>query len=399
MLMHVMPPAFADNVSDSIFDQLEKIMSNRHIYNQEKESKLLGLKALLTYDSKQLPLEEQYQIHNKLIEEYWPYSFDSTLSYINRNAAIALELNNLKWINKCNLNLALLLASSGRYKEAQDILKTIDKVYLDTKLTIDYFNCYRKIYSDLDYFALQLESRKEYGYLYEVYTDSIAPLIKEDEDDYLYAQEWQLLDEGRFDECLMINSLRLSKAEMASEKYSYITFQRSMIYEQMGDIPMEEKYLALSAISDIKASRKDNASLAKLALRTYEREDINRAYEYIKYSFEDAVFYNSKLRFVEIANSFSLIMESHEIQSERQKKALIVFTIIISILSLVLFALLYFVYRQNKTLQKAKDELHDVNEQYKAVNRSLEDTMTELRLSFTILPKLIISKNYTLATS
>ncbi|TRX53799.1 hypothetical protein FNH22_20830 [Fulvivirga sp. M361] len=394
-----MPPAFADNVSDSIFDQLEKIMSNRHIYNQEKESKLLGLKALLTYDSKQLPLEEQYQIHNKLIEEYWPYSFDSTLSYINRNAAIALELNNLKWINKCNLNLALLLASSGRYKEAQDILKTIDKVYLDTKLTIDYFNCYRKIYSDLDYFALQLESRKEYGYLYEVYTDSIAPLIKEDEDDYLYAQEWQLLDEGRFDECLMINSLRLSKAEMASEKYSYITFQRSMIYEQMGDIPMEEKYLALSAISDIKASRKDNASLAKLALRTYEREDINRAYEYIKYSFEDAVFYNSKLRFVEIANSFSLIMESHEIQSERQKKALIVFTIIISILSLVLFALLYFVYRQNKTLQKAKDELHDVNEQYKAVNRSLEDTMTELRLSFTILPKLIISKNYTLATS
>jgi len=349
----------ADKVSDSIFYELEKSMANRHI-----------------------PLEEQYQVYNKLIEEYWSYSFDSTLVFINRNTAVAKSLNNIGWVNKCNLSLSFLFASSGRFKEAQDVLGNIDKRYLDTTLTIDYYNCYRKVYSDLHYYALQPISRISYGDLYKAYTDSVAPLITEAEDDYLYAQEWQLLDQKKFEECLKINSLRLAKALLPSEKYSYITFQRSMIYERMGDKLMEKKYLALSAISDIQAARKDNASLAKLASYTYDEGDVDKAYEYIKYSFEDAIFYNSKLRFVEIANSFSLIMDSHQIQTNRQKDALIAFTVIVSLLSLVLFALLYFVYKQNKTLQKAKDELHKVNEQYRAVNKSLEETMVALKLSY-----------------
>jgi Domain of unknown function (DUF6377) len=145
---------------------------------------------------------------------------------------------------------------------------------------------------------------------------------------------------------------------------------------------MEEKYLALSAISDIMASRKDNAALAKLARKLHEEGDINRAYRFIKYSFEDAIFYNSKLRFEEIANPFSLIMESHQIETDKQNRALLIFTIVVSALSVLLLSLLYFVYRQNKTLQKAKIELYQINEQYKEINLSLEETMLALKVSY-----------------
>jgi phosphopantetheine adenylyltransferase len=371
----------SQDVTDSAFSELEKVMEQRSKYDQEREKRLSGLKSLLTSDGKPIEKEEAYKINIKLIEEYWPYSFDSTLSYINRNLAIASDLNNHERKNKSKLDLTLLLASSGRYKEAQDILRSIDRTHLTVDLTIKYFNCYRKIYSDLDYFAFDSPIAEDYGKIYGQYTDSVASLIKE-EDDYLYAKEWKLFDEGRFDECLKVNSLRLSKVKVATEKYSYITFQRSMVYEQMGDTGMEQKYLALSAISDILASRKDNASLAKLARKIHDNGDTERAYRYIKYSFEDAIFYNSKLRFVEIASPFSLIMESHQIEKDKQNKALMIFTVVVSALSVILLSLLYFVYRQNKTLQKAKSELHQINEQYKEINLSLKETMAALKTSY-----------------
>jgi Domain of unknown function (DUF6377) len=372
----------AQGGNDSIFIELEKVMAQRSKYDYEKAKRLQSLKSLLIYDGKPIGKEEAYHINNKLIEEYWAYSFDSTFSYINKNLYIALSLQRHEWSNRTKLDLILLLASSGRYKEAQDILKGIDMIHLTPDLKIKYFNSYRRIYSDLDYFAHESVLLEDYAANYRAYTDSLSSLINQDDDDKLYAQEWDFFDQRNFEECLKINSLRLSKANIATEKYSYITFQRSMIYGEMKDNTMEEKYLALSAISDIMASRKDNAALAKLARKLHEEGDINRAYRFIKYSFEDAIFYNSKLRFEEIANPFSLIMESHQIETDKQNRALLIFTIVVSALSVLLLSLLYFVYRQNNILQKAKIELYQINEQYKEINLSLEETMLALKVSY-----------------
>jgi Domain of unknown function (DUF6377) len=372
----------AQGGNDSIFIELEKVMAQRSKYDYEKAKRLQSLKSLLIYDGKPIGKEEAYHINNKLIEEYWAYSFDSTFSYINKNLDIALSLQRHEWSNRTKLDLILLLASSGRYKEAQDILKGIDMIHMTPDLKIKYFNSYRKIYSDLDYFAHESVLLEDYAANYRAYTDSLSSLINQDDDDKLYAQEWDFFDQRNFEACLKINSLRLSKANIATEKYSYITFQRSMIYGEINDNIMEEKYLALSATSDIMASRKDNAALAKLARKLHEEGDINRAYRFIKYSFEDAKFYNSKLRFEEIANPFSLIMESHQIERDKQNRALLIFTIVVSALSVLLLSLLYFVYRQNKTLQKAKIELYQINEQYKEINLSLEETMLALKVSY-----------------
>lgn len=372
----------AQSVSDSISNELETVILGKNKFDSEKEKRIDGLKSLLAYKKNSVSDTEKYQINNKLIEEYWSYSFDSTITYINRNTKIAKRINNRHWINKSKLDLALILASSGTYKEAQDILGIIDKEELSKSLLKEYYNCYRKIYSDLDYFSLEHDYKKEYLKLYKKYTDSIKPLISKNDDDYLYLQEWELLDQGRYDDCLKINSLRLSKVKIATKEYSYITFQRSLVYEQMNNRQMEKKYLALSAISDIMDSRKDNASLAKLAFHFYEKGDIDRAYRYIKYSFEDATFYNSKLRFIEIANSFSLIMKSHQKETDRKNRALLIFTIVVSLLSFILLTLLYFVLKQKKKLQVTQRELYEINEQYKEVNISLANTMQELKLSY-----------------
>jgi hypothetical protein len=60
-----------------------------------------------------------------------------------------------------------------------------------------------------------------------------------------------------------------------------------------------EKMLAISAISDLKLAKKIY-SLRNLFL-LYEEGDIDRAYQYIQRSLEDALFCNARLRTYEIS--------------------------------------------------------------------------------------------------
>ena len=182
LFLSVLTEAKAQNSPDSVFNALANAMSQRQVYDQQKEIRLAGLKALLKSEGKLVSSEEQYRINSKLIEEYWAYSFDSTFAYVKRNLAIAAQVDKHDWGIEARLKLAALLAFSGRHKESQDILSRIDRQYLNDRLKVRYYECYRKIYSNLDYFALLPESKEDYGSLYDAYTDSIIPLIQNDED-------------------------------------------------------------------------------------------------------------------------------------------------------------------------------------------------------------------------
>jgi len=384
--------AFSQEATTSIFTKLDSAISQASDFDHKKELKIQSLKSLLEEGDSPLNLDEKHSIIVKLVEEYWSYSYDSTFAYINTINNLAEKSGNKDWFNEHKLKLALLLASSGRYKEAEDTLEEINRDELSQDLLLDYYNCYGKINSDLDYFSLQSDYISKYAAVFKTYKDTLSSLIQSDEDQQLYLQEWELLDNEEFTKCLEVNALRLSKTQLATKEYSYITFQRSMIYEQMRNREMEQQLLAQSAISDIMASRKDNASLAKLALRQYEDGNLERAYRYIKYSFEDAIFYNSKYRFIEIAESFSLIMKSHQLQLERKNRSLMLFTMVISILSAILLGLLYFVYNQKKNLQKAKSKIDEVNERYKEVNLSLERALSQLKTSYSDLAEANVIK-------
>lgn len=64
----------------------------------------------------------------------------------------------------------------------------------------------------------------------------------------------------------------------------------------------------MSAISDITCPLKENLSMQELAMLLYQSQkpDLERANRYINYSMEDAMFYNNRLRMLEIAKNFLL---------------------------------------------------------------------------------------------
>ena len=73
-----------------------------------------------------------------------------------------------------------------------------------------------------------------------------------------------------------------------------------------------------SAICDIRGAIKDNASLCSIAVNLTAPEDTDRAFRYIRLSLEDAVFYNAKLRKVQIASTMPWIEKAYIDAQERQ---------------------------------------------------------------------------------
>lgn len=360
---------------DTLLTELEQTMQKRAEYDAIKETRLNDLKRLA---QNKKDLTEKYYLVNQIIEEYQFYNFDSTQYYIKRNLELAKSIGNQDFISQSHLKLSKLLATSGRYFEAIEILNTIDKNSLQQPQLIEYYVDYIKIYEDLGFYSPIAENYHKYMAIANAYSDSLVPLLNEDSDEYLAIKEKHFRDKRDLLESKKINTKRLEKAKPGSRSFSLITFERSLLFELEGNRELQKKYLILSAISDIKASVKDNASLTTLALLLHKEGDIRRAHKFINFSYEDASFFKSRLRFTLISNILPVINEAYQFRSDQQQKKLTRFLYIISILSLLLLVAFYFIYRQLNKINRAQRELKNVNNKLKELNDSLRDSNNQL---------------------
>ena len=381
---------------DSLLVVLEESMESRLTYDQKKERNITYLKELVNDST--LNDDGIYQINKNIIAQYNAYSFDSILIYIEKNISLAKQLENQTLLNESQLKLAKLLASSGQYTEGIDILSRMNASNLSGKLLDNYYWCYKKIYSDLSFYAISQKNKNRYKEYYLAYSDSLLNRYEPSTEEYLSIKEGEYRDNRELDKCLLVNSRRLSIANFGTKIYSQIAFERSLIYEIQNNLDEQKKYLILSAISDIKSSVKDNASLTILAMLLFKENKISSAYKYINFSFQDAEFYNSKLRFVLISNVLPEITRAYELQIEDQKKQLKNFLIVISLLSLILLASVFYVFKQIKYLKMTKNDLIKANEQFNLLNLKLNESNSELELLYGELSESSLVKEHYIGT-
>lgn len=388
--------ASAQREVDSLLIVLEETMVNRAKYDQKKELRISYLKELKKDSA--LKKEEIYQINNNIITQYSAYSFNSILSFIDQNISLAKTLDDQSLLHESLLKLAKLLASSGQYTEGIDILSQINSRTLSGKLLNNYYWCYKKIYSDLSFYAISNDNKNIYKEYYLAYSDSLLARYEPSTEEYLAIKEGEYRDNRELEKCLSVNSRRLSIADFGTKIYSQIAFERSLIYEIKRDFEAQKKYLILSAISDIKCSVKDNASLTILSMLLFKENNIGSAHKYINFAFQDAEFYNSKLRFVLISTILPDITKAYELQIEDQKNQLQTFLLIISLLGLVLLISVFYVFKQIKHLKVTRNDLLKANEQFNLLNQKLNESNSELEVLYEGLSESSLVKEHYIGT-
>ena len=325
-----------DNKStDALLREIDGIIKNRQTYGAEKEARIADLKKLLAEATSD---EQRYGFCGRLFDEYRAYNLDSSFVYAQRKEELAHRMDKLDYLDDAAMNMAEVMGTTGMYKEALELLGQIDKKTLPDYLYGYYYHLYRTIYGLMGDYAVTEKVKKEYYRM----TDYNKPSL----DDHSKAMLTYTLSEG---------------------------------YRLKGDKQGQKHYLALSAIADLKSAVKEYVSLRKLASLVYDEGDIDRAYNYLKCSLEDATLCNARLRTLEISQVFPIIDQAYQLKTKRQQQEMKVSLICISLLSVFLLVAIFFVYKQMKKVAAARREVVDTNTLLQELNEELHDSNSQLK--------------------
>lgn len=366
-----------DNKStDALLREIDGIIKNRQTYGAEKEARIADLKKLLVEAASD---EQRYGFCGRLFDEYRAYNLDSSFVYAQRKEELAHRLNKLDYLDDSAMNMAEVMGTTGMYKEALELLGKIDKKTLPDYLYGYYYHLYRTIYGLMGDYAVTEKAKKEYYRMTDLYRDSLLQINASDSLGHALVMADKCIVHARYDEAIDMLMEYYSKPSLDDHAQAMITYTISEGYRLKGDKQGQKHYLVLSAIADLKSAVKEYVSLRKLASLVYEEGDIDRAYNYLKCSLEDATLCNARLRTLEISQVFPIIDQAYQLKTKRQQQEMKVSLICISLLSVFLLVAIFFVYKQIKKVAAARREVIDTNTLLQELNEELHDSNSQLK--------------------
>lgn len=366
-----------DNKStDALLREIDGLVKNRRTYGVEKETRITDLKRLLAEAASD---EQRYGFCGRLFDEYRAYNLDSSFVYAQRKEELAHRLNKQDYLDDSAMNIAEVMGTTGMYKEALELLGKIDKKTLPDYLYGYYYHLYRTIYGLMGDYAVTEKAKKEYYRMTDLYRDSLLQVNASDSLGHALVMADKCIVHARYDEAIDMLMEYYRKPFLDDHAQAMIAYTISEGYRLKGDKQGQKHYLALSAIADLKSAVKEYVSLRKLASLVYEEGDIDRAYNYLKCSLEDATLCNARLRTLEISQVFPIIDKAYQLKTERQQREMKISLICISLLSVFLLAAIFFVYKQMKKVAAARREVVDTNTLLQELNEELHDSNSQLK--------------------
>lgn len=362
--------------ADSLLLKLDQAIKERPIYMEQKELKLVELKRQL---HRQIPDEERFAILGTLLDEYRSFNTDSALHMAEEREQIAIRLGNREYIDNARMNKADVLGMTGMYKEVMDLMRNIHIDRLPVDIHPYYYHIYRTVYGLMADYAVTAYEKKLYTELTDKYRDSLLLVNKDNLLIHTLIQSDQYNVRNEYDKAIRLLTDYLALQKDYEHDVAICAYTLSESYRLKGDKEKEKEYLIVSAMADMKTAVREYISLRKLAVLLYQEGDIERAYSYVKICMEDAAACNARLRKLEILEIFPIINDAYQQKTEKQQEQMKWALVSISLLSLFLLLVIFYVYKQMKKVAAARREVIDANKRLKELNDELHLSNAQLK--------------------
>lgn len=374
-----------------LLHSLDSLLEQQDLFVRVKEERIKQLK--MQY-SRVKDIKELYAMNRMVYLEYRVYDADSALHYINKNIQLAQQTNNRTWEVVSLLEQSFVLTSSGLLTEALKAVSDIQPEELPQNLRSEYFGRLCTLYSRLrDYSSENSQLSEHYNNLQKTFRDSVYLTATPDELRYWNCRAWLYLGTPEIEPVKQAFEENKQTLSNDSRKYSIATYNLSAIYRSENN---ESKYLEnliLSAMADIRSVNGDIGSLQEIAEYLFKHGEIDRAYNYILYCSQKAMFFHNRVRIVKMSHLQNQIYKAYQEQSRTQQKRLQASLIAVSFLFLVLIGAFLFIRKQMRRLKEANlkldstnqklsvnmDALSTAHQRLEEVNMQLKDLNTQLQ--------------------
>ena len=305
-----------------------------------------------------------------MLDECGKYDIDAALGYARRKAELAAAAQDRRMIRCSASDLATLYARCGNYVEAIGITGRIDTAGMDDSERYRYHNALYTIYEGMSLVAIDEADRSEYRQRLAAERASLAALFMPSE----FVRAEIMRTEGDDSSALrLLHSMPHDRREPSHARaiWAYSVAQSHL---NTGHRDSAIYYLAMSAECDLRTPVHEYRSLYELAALLFERGDVERAYEYINYSLEDAGRTNARINIHSINRLLPIITRSYNTLMERKQQRLNIMLAALSLLAALLAVAMLRLRRDNRRATRAERIEARTNEELKAANAELRRT-------------------------
>lgn len=346
--------AMGTNV-EPYLQQLDHELSMSNVYFAKKEKKIDSLRILMNHA--RTP-QEQFERSRALFLEFSNYSIDSARVYLTQTENYAREAGDSIGLMDMRLRQVWFMFHIGVSVEAFNLLNTQDASQMAPQLRENYYRQSVSLYSKILNNQIDNPHHERYRQKLRESRDSLMKYAPND---------WTIVADDMLDRGDCQGAIDLYKKNYSDDCQEpgagIVFFFMSKVYKQLNDVENQKKYLALSAIADIRSGTREYRSLNDLALILYEEGDIQRAHHYIFKSVEDANDSSSSFRIMEASKLLPIIESAYQHQKNKVS-TLLRWLIVVAVLMLLILAIdIFFLIRKNKQLHIMHNKLEDSNRQ------------------------------------
>ena len=352
--------AVADKkISDAELKRLDAELALAPEYDKSKTTRIDSLRNLALRSG--IKSDVRLRLWMEIATEYATFVSDSSLLYYSKAVDLARLKRDSLSLTAARLGRIKVLGVLGLFKEGVSELTDVESYGVPKDLRTDYLDAGRQLYSYMAAFAQSGTYYDQYCYMLNFYRneqirslEKATPLYNEFLAEHYYAQG--LADRAKH----LFNDI-INSVPDTENVYARAAANMAIIKEAEGIDDEAAYYLALSAISDIKSSVKENTALQKLALYLYRQGDIDHAYQYLSVSLADAVFCNARLRTNEVSRLMPLIDGAYKVKLDDKQQNLMIAIIIVSLLSVAMIVAIVMILKQMNRLHQVRLHLKEAN--------------------------------------
>ena len=379
-----------------LYDTIDSLIENRKDLFVEKEIRLKVLKDDLQRSTSE---DQLFKINERIYDEYMAYDFDSAYYYINKNVERQRALGDADRFAASAVRMAHILAVSGIFNNARLLLNEVRVQDISKENKINYY----EQQSELNLFRSEMAN---FTPLFPAYIDSmqhyrqkILEIAPHDSYNYIFNLATYTCEQGEVDQAIKMLEDYLPQLRQGERHYSVITSTLAYFYTHKNQPETREKYLLLSAISDLRGCILENNSLRELSIILLDRQEYKKAYNYIQLASADAKRYGSRLRSLQVARLTPLITEAYDAERAHTQRRTNILLVVLSVITLLLVAAIIFVLFLIRKRRAVMEKIHAMNLELERRNAVIEKANNEMKESNRIKDEYIgrfleLSSNY-----
>ena len=367
--------------------RLDSVLARQPYYLKVREQHIEQLKIQLQHEQR---VQQRLRLYNELYQNYYVFQFDSAMKYINESIEYAVKTGQTSYYAQNVIQKADLLSIGGLYSQALESLSLLKPSMLPDTLKFNYYLTLFHTYvywADYCSDAIYAPRYREMGRQNLV---SAMPFLDKRDKRYSYYM-------GEYSGYILNDPLKARKYYQQSiattpestRMYAMACFALACNYNAAGDTDNYENYLLMACESDAKSLTMENMALQNLAMYTLEHGEgtlaIEDAQRYINISLNNAKFYNSRLRIIEVSNRLPIIVNSYQRQLQQTNSFFRNSLLVISVFAVFLFISIGFIFKQNnrlthsrRKLQESNHRLSEMNERQSLLNEQLYELNEKL---------------------